>query len=169
MHRGPTRGFTLVEILGVVVIVAVLAAIAVSRLGGARERAVIAAVTADLRNLATEQEHHRERTGSYARSVSSLTDLSVSDGVTITITLVDDGRGWAAVAEHAGVPGVRCGLFAGTADAASARPASVAGAVGCGSNAQLPPAVPEDPDELEGDEAPITIQEPGSQPPGPPS
>ena len=45
------KGFTLVEILTVVVLIGVLAAIAVPRSGEARDRAFIAAMKADLNHV----------------------------------------------------------------------------------------------------------------------
>lgn len=162
MRRPPPLGFTFVEILAVVVLVAVLAALAIPRLSGARERADTAAAAADLRNLAVQQETHRARTGSYARELRELPDMTGSEGVSITITLADGGRGWAAVAQHARLPGRRCGVFYGSASASDAAPAAVAGVVACGEVPRDVPT-PEEPDEdLPGTEAPRIIQEQGT-------
>jgi len=167
--RTPTRGFTLVEILGVVVLVAVLAAIALSRLGGAREKAEEVTAIADLRHLAVEQETHRARTGSYARGLGELPDFRPSAGVTITVTRVDGGRGWAAVARHARRSRRLCGVFFGTAESADAFPAVVAGIPACADFAEPPPPSPDMP--LGGPpqrQAPTTVMPPDSQAAGPP-
>ncbi len=168
MHQLTRRaGLTLIELLAVVTLLGVLATLAMSRLGGARERAETAVVAADLRNLTIHQESHRTRTGSYARSLTELPDLAVSGGVIVTITLADGGKGWAAVARHVRMPRRGCGIFFGDASAGRAGPATVAGLVTCGDLPQDAPA-PEDPDEgLPGGEAPKVIQEPGAGAPPP--
>src|SRR5688500_3702817 len=49
-------GFTLIELMMVIVIIGVLAAIAMPKLAKTRERAYFKAVMSDLRNLQTQQE-----------------------------------------------------------------------------------------------------------------
>lgn len=169
MRHATPRGFTLVEVLGVVVIVAVLAAIAMSRLGRARERAEEVVMVSDLKNLAIEQETHRVRLGSYAPNLGDLSDFKPSPGVVITLTQVDGGRGWAAVAHHARQPRKLCGVYYGSADAADAFPAVVAGIAACAEIAETPSPSPEVPrQKLPEGKAPITVTPAESQP-GPPS
>src|SRR2546429_3499938 len=50
------RGFTLIELLIVVVIIGLLAAIAIPKFSNTKEKAYVAAMKSDLRNLATAEE-----------------------------------------------------------------------------------------------------------------
>src|SRR5947199_6768068 len=50
------RGFTLIELLIVVVIIGLLAAIAIPKFSNTKEKAYIAAMKSDLRNLVTAEE-----------------------------------------------------------------------------------------------------------------
>ena len=50
------KGFTLIELLIVVVIIGILAAIAIPKFANTKEKAVLAGMKSDLRNLVTAQE-----------------------------------------------------------------------------------------------------------------
>ena len=50
------KGFTLIELLIVVVIIGILAAIAIPKFANTKEKAYIASMKADLRNIVTAQE-----------------------------------------------------------------------------------------------------------------
>ena len=52
------RGFTLIELLIVVVIIGILAAIAIPKFANSKEKAYIAAMKSDLRNILTAQENY---------------------------------------------------------------------------------------------------------------
>ena len=56
--RRNRRGFTLIELLIVVVIIGLLAAIAIPKFANTKEKAVVASMRSDLRNLATAQESY---------------------------------------------------------------------------------------------------------------
>ena len=50
------KGFTLIELLIVVVIIGILAAIAIPKFANTKEKAYLASMKSDLRNLVTAQE-----------------------------------------------------------------------------------------------------------------
>lgn len=106
------RGFTLVEILVVVLIIGILAAIAVPRFSGTKERAYIAQMKSDLRNLLTAQEAYHSDQGSYTVATGNLS-YATSVGVTVTMT-AGDSTGWSATASHTATART-CGIFIGTA------------------------------------------------------
>ena len=123
-HR---NGFTLIEMLIVVVVIGIIAAIAIPKFAQAKGRSRAAAVRSDLRNLATAQEEYLSENGVYATSPAALS-YSNSEGVVITIVEVTVG-GWSATASHAqGDPGT-CALFYGAA--APLAPATSEGVIAC--------------------------------------
>ena len=101
--------FTLIELLFVVLVVAILASIAIRKFRTTKERAYIAEMKADLRNLATSAESRYELDGTYANVVVP----QGSPGVTTTITL--GVTEWTASATHANSPGITCTLSVGGA------------------------------------------------------
>jgi prepilin-type N-terminal cleavage/methylation domain-containing protein len=66
------RGFTLIELMIVVVILGILAAIAVPKFGQVTKRSKEAEAPPILRQLHTLQERHREATGGYATAFNVL-------------------------------------------------------------------------------------------------
>ncbi|HVT38377.1 MAG TPA: prepilin-type N-terminal cleavage/methylation domain-containing protein [Gemmatimonadaceae bacterium] len=95
------KGFTLIELLIVVVIIGILAAIAIPKFANTKEKAYIASMKADLRNLITAQEaYFSDNNSTYAASTGAMgTNYRASAGVTVVISGVTN-TGWAASATH---------------------------------------------------------------------
>ena len=95
------KGFTLIELLIVVVIIGILAAIAIPKFANTKEKAYIASMKSDLRNLVTAQEaYFSDNNSSYASSTGAMgTNYKPSTGVTVTINS-STATGWDASATH---------------------------------------------------------------------
>src|SRR6201987_1696546 len=90
--RRTRKGFTLIELLIVVVIIGILAAIAIPKFANTKDKAYVAAMKSDLRNLATYAEQYAaDNNGAYfagtATSGSPLQGFTPSQNVTVTATV----------------------------------------------------------------------------------
>ena len=100
------KGFTLIELLIVVVIIGILAAIAIPKFSNTKEKAYVAAMKSDLRNLATyEEQYAADNNGAYfggvATSAAPLQGFTPSQNVTITATnIAGPPPSWSATAVH---------------------------------------------------------------------
>jgi prepilin-type N-terminal cleavage/methylation domain-containing protein len=100
MRRSKRSGFTFIELLTVMIVIGLLAAIGVPRIRTMKERAYQATLRSDLGALRTAQEayfaeHHR-----YSTNVVAL-DMRLSRNVSVSIEAADPYRGWKAAARHA--------------------------------------------------------------------
>jgi prepilin-type N-terminal cleavage/methylation domain-containing protein len=109
-----TKGFTLIELLIVVVIIGILAAIAIPKFANTKEKAYVAAMKSDLRNLVTAEESYFSDNVTYTTATTAL-NYSPSTGVTVTVGAAT-GTGWSATASHNATTKT-CGIYVGSATA----------------------------------------------------
>ena len=79
------KGFTLIELLIVVVIIGILAAIAIPKFAATKDKAKLATVKTDLKNIQTAQEAYFSDYATYTSSLSA-TIFSPSTGNTVSMT-----------------------------------------------------------------------------------
>lgn len=104
---GNKKGFTLIELLIVVVIIGILAAIAIPKFTNTKEKAYLAAMKSDLRNLATYEESYA---ADYAGSYTSVqADLGFTPSLNVTVTITS-GPPWSATSTHTQLPGRNCDI-----------------------------------------------------------
>jgi prepilin-type N-terminal cleavage/methylation domain-containing protein len=128
------KGFTLIELLIVVVIIGILAAIAIPKFANTKEKAYLASMKSDLRNMATTQESYFADNQVYtAGSASNISGTTVSlagfvpsSGVTATAAATG-GTGWSATSRHTATTKT-CAIFVGVA---AVTPATVEGEPRC--------------------------------------
>src|SRR6267154_3931129 len=96
------KGFTLIELLIVVVIIGILAAIAIPKFANTKDKAYVAAMKSDLRNLATyEEQYAADNNGAYFSGNGSAQGFTPSKDVTVTATaVVGPPQTWSATASH---------------------------------------------------------------------
>jgi prepilin-type N-terminal cleavage/methylation domain-containing protein len=123
------HGFTLIELLIVVVIIGILSAIAIPKFASTKERAFLATMKSDLRNLVTAQEAYLGDNGAYYSGAipNATLPYQPSSGTTVTMVLVAGG-GWSATATYSGTSKT-CAIFYG--NVAAVAPATVNGEPKC--------------------------------------
>ena len=77
------KGFTLIELLIVVVIIGILAAIAIPKFAATKDKAKLASVKTDLRNMMTAQEAY-------------FSDFAAYGALTATLFAPSSGNNWVA-------------------------------------------------------------------------
>ena len=99
------KGFTLIELLIVVVIIGILAAIAIPKFANTKEKAVLAGMKSDLRNLVTAQEAYFSDNQTYAPALGAAQAAGAA--------------GWAGEATNATLKGTitKCGIYVGSGTA----------------------------------------------------
>ena len=105
-----SKGFTLIEILLVAVILGTVAAVAIPHFGGSKESSYVAAMKADLRVASVyEEQYAAENHGQYFGGIvterSPLNGYAPTKNVTVTLTafnILGSRLGdWTGVARHA--------------------------------------------------------------------
>ena len=121
------KGFTLIELLIVVVIIGILAAIAIPKFANTKEKAVLASMKTDLRNIVTSQEGFYFDNNDYAGGTTAGAQVNglggagkitfvPSSGNVLTITYFSN-TGYNAVMTNPVLAGgiTQCGVYIGAA------------------------------------------------------
>lgn len=95
------KGFTLIELLIVVVIIGILAAIAIPKFAATKDKAKLASVKTDLRNIMTAQEAYFSDAG--AGYTSALTSTVFAPSAGNTFTTVGSAASFSATVTNASI------------------------------------------------------------------
>ena len=104
------KGFTLIEMVMVAVVIGTLAAVAVPRFAGSKDKAYVAAMKADLHTIALYEEqfaadNHGQYFSGTATQDAPLNGFTPSKDVTVTLTafniLGSQLADWTAIVRHA--------------------------------------------------------------------
>jgi len=118
MSNSIRKGFTLIELLIVVVIIGILAAIAIPKFANTKEKAYLASMKSDLRNMATVEESYFadwqlyvSGTAQNTGTTATLNGFVPSAGVTVAAAATG-GTGWSATSTHTATTKT-CAIFIG--------------------------------------------------------
>jgi type IV pilus assembly protein PilA len=128
------KGFTLIELLIVVVIIGILAAIAIPKFANTKEKAILASMKSDLRNLVTAEEGFFSDNQTYSTNLGAAQANTVAGGAcggTVafqpssgnTIAVANcTAAGWQATAANTALKGAiqTCGIYVGSGGAPNA-------------------------------------------------
>jgi prepilin-type N-terminal cleavage/methylation domain-containing protein len=100
--RPESKGFTLIELIVVVVVIGILSGIAIAKFARTKEAAYVASMKTDLRNFALyEQNYLMDSQGSYFAGNGAAQGFVPTTGVTITASVVPGPPPtWSAIATH---------------------------------------------------------------------
>lgn len=120
------RGFSLIELLVVLLVIGVLVGLAIPRYHEYKRRYYVTTMVTDLRNLATTEEAYWNITGTYS---TDLRLIQYNSSPRVSISMVSaDTLGWAAKANYAG-DSAMCAIYYGTAPVLA--PATLKDVIGC--------------------------------------
>jgi general secretion pathway protein G len=87
------RGFTLIELMVVTLVIGILVTLAIPRLSGTKDKAKLASVRTDLRNAMTAEEAYFSTSSSYGSmaDLQAASNYSLSSGNTGTVTPAPNG------------------------------------------------------------------------------
>lgn len=144
------NGFTIVELLAVITILGILASIGLPRYAYLKNRAYVATMTSDLRNLMTAQESFYAANDDYAGSIATgNADVPGTGGAgAVAFNFSQDvelvrlryrynrrrGQGWNAVVRHRQVKDKtidRCGIYVGADNYSPNKAVTSPGTVAC--------------------------------------
>jgi prepilin-type N-terminal cleavage/methylation domain-containing protein len=109
------RGFTLIELTVVVVIVGLLAAIAIPQFDHARERTYVAVMKTDLRNFLSAEESYFYDFATYSSDPATVYSRGFETSKDVSLVVNEaTATGWSATATHIGTPS-QCAIFMGSA------------------------------------------------------
>jgi type IV pilus assembly protein PilA len=104
LKKRDERGFTLIELMIVIAIIGILAAIAIPQFSAYRARSYNSAAQADLRNAATAQEAYFVDEDTYTDALQTLIGttygLYTSKNVNLTITSGADNQAYTMISNH---------------------------------------------------------------------
>ena len=120
------RGFSLIELLVVLLVIGVLVGLAIPRYREYKRRYYVTTMVADLRNLATTEEAYWNTAGTYS---TDLRLIQYNSSPSVSISMVSaDTLGWAAKATYAG-DSAMCAIYYGNAPVLA--PATLKDVIGC--------------------------------------
>ena len=95
------KGFTLIELMIVVAIIGILAAIAIPQFASYRQRAQDSAAKSALKNVATAQEDYYQQNDTYTSAIADLAgSFSPEPSVNLTLAGTNLTTSWSATAFH---------------------------------------------------------------------
>lgn len=126
------KGFTLIELLIVVVIIGILAAVAIPKFANTKEKAFVANMKSDMKNLVSVQESFfsdSNKYGTYAYVTGAPYSFKESNGSKATM-LTNSATGWSASITNPSVKSVTgCAIYSGGTADSTAASGAIGGAV----------------------------------------
>jgi type IV pilus assembly protein PilA len=102
LHRKDERGFTLIELMIVIAIIGILAAIAIPQFSAYRTRSYNSSAQSDVRNLATAQEAYYVDNSSYCSDYTALvgTAFGYMQSGSVSVEVVGDTTAYTITGAH---------------------------------------------------------------------